>query len=744
MYKSFNGVKQLRNNIRQVEILAPGGSLDGIKAAYRAGADAVYTGGSKFGAREYADNLNIAQMEDAINYAHIHDKKIYLTVNTLLKDNEIDNMLIEYLSPIVNLGIDAVIVQDFGVMKLIHDVFPMLPIHASTQMTILGRDTSQWLKQYGVDRIVTPREMSLEEIRYIYEATGMEIESFVHGALCYCYSGQCFMSSYIGGRSGNRGRCAQPCRMEYDVYYKGKMINKGDCKYVLSPKDINTLEILPELIEAGVYSLKIEGRMKKPEYAAGITALYRKYVDLYYRVGKEGYNVDKNDLQEAFDLFNRNGFSHSYYKQHNSRDMISLKKPAFRQENTTLINEIKEKYINNEIKENINIYISILKGHPITITTQCGDICSVTYGEVPDIAQKAPITKETVVRQMSKLGNTPFSVTNPEKDIQIELDDGLFIPMGELNELRRRSVDELQNMILEEHSSNNAISTEFYVADDIVKFNDSTINYELNVLVSDITQLQTVIKTDLIKRIYIESDRFGREAEALKQIIDGNNIEFVLAMPRVFRENDKVTFEHKYGDIINLFSGYLIRNIEEYFYLKNKSISSKMIIFDYNVYTFNNHSKKLLESMESGALYTIPVELNRKELKLRSAGRDELIVYGYMPDMTTANCIQKTCDECNHKNNILELKDRTSQYLKVKCICDYCYNVIYNTKPISLLKFKGNIDELSIKRLRIEFTFEDESEVNSIIKMYHNVFIDNNFEEDSTDSTRGHFNKGVM
>lgn len=347
-----------------------------------------------FGAREYADNLSTEEMIEALSYAHIHGRKLYLTVNTLLKDREIEEKLYAYLTPFYENGLDAVIVQDFGVMKFIHDNFSGLPIHASTQMTIMGEKTTEFLKEYGVTRIVTPRELGIREIKNIYDSTHMEIESFVHGALCYCYSGQCFLSSYIGGRSGNRGKCAQPCRLNYDVLKEGHVLNGGDNKYVLSPKDICTLEILPDIIEAGVYSLKIEGRMKKTEYTAGITALYRKYLDKYLQEGRKGYRVTKEDVQKAMDLFHRNGFSEGYYKVHNGKEMISLKKPTFRMENTKLVKEIRETYMEKEPKENINIFISILKNQNVTIVATVREFCVEITGNIPQTAKMRRFVKK--------------------------------------------------------------------------------------------------------------------------------------------------------------------------------------------------------------------------------------------------------------------------------------------------------------------------------------------------------------
>ena len=277
-------------NRKQVEILAPAGSYESMKAAVNAGADAVYIGGSRFGARAYAENLDEETMLKAIDYVHLHGCRLYMTVNTLMKEEELAG-LFEYLNPYYMQGLDAAIVQDFGVFSYLRDHFPGLHLHASTQMTITGPYGARLLKEMGASRIVTARELSLEEIREIRDQVDIEIESFVHGALCYCYSGQCLMSSLIGGRSGNRGRCAQTCRLPYEVKQGGRPLNKKEERYVLSLKDLCTLDLIPDMVEAGVYSMKIEGRMKSPRYTAGVVSVYRKYVDRYLRKGREGYRV---------------------------------------------------------------------------------------------------------------------------------------------------------------------------------------------------------------------------------------------------------------------------------------------------------------------------------------------------------------------------------------------------------------------------------------------------------------------
>lgn len=310
-----------------IELLAPGGSFEGLKAAVNAGADAIYMGGQRFGARAYAQNPDETDLMAAMDYCHIHGRKLYLTVNTLLKEEELKRELYQYLLPYYEHGLDAVLVQDFGVFSFIKENFPGLPLHASTQMTIMGVNGARLLKQMGAERIVPSRELTLKEIEQIHSQVDIEIECFVHGALCYCYSGQCLMSSMIGGRSGNRGRCAQPCRLPYDLYRDGERLNQENGRYLLSLKDICTLEHLPDLMEAGVCSFKIEGRMKRAEYAAGVTEVYRKYVDLYREKGRAAYRVDPEDEKILMDLYNRGGFSRGYYQMYNGKSMMTMERP---------------------------------------------------------------------------------------------------------------------------------------------------------------------------------------------------------------------------------------------------------------------------------------------------------------------------------------------------------------------------------------------------------------------------------
>lgn len=304
--------------MKKIELLAPAGSYESLLAAYKAGADAVYAGGARFGARAYADNFTEEQFLEAIDYAHFHNKKLYLTLNTLLKSKELQEELYQYVAPLYEQGLDGVIVQDMGVLSFLKTAFPELPIHGSTQMMVTGTDSAMLLKEKGVCRVVSARELSVSELKHMKEICGMELEVFIHGALCYCYSGQCFFSSLLGGRSGNRGRCAQPCRLAYTVdRYTG---------HVLSPKDLCGLKQIPALHEAGVDSFKIEGRMKSPAYTAGVVSVYRKYLDLFYEAPNQ-YCVKDRDIEQLMDIYNRGGMTDGYFYKHNAGAMISPDRP---------------------------------------------------------------------------------------------------------------------------------------------------------------------------------------------------------------------------------------------------------------------------------------------------------------------------------------------------------------------------------------------------------------------------------
>lgn len=716
---------------RQIELLAPAGSLESVKAAYCAGADAVYAGGNRFGARAYAQNLTESELLDAIDYAHLHDRKFYLTVNTLLKEPELEEELYAYLKPLYTAGLEAVIVQDLGVLDFVKQEFPGLAIHASTQMTLTGSGSAAILEKLGASRVVTPRELSLQEIQNIRKETNVEIESFVHGALCYCYSGQCLLSSVIGGRSGNRGRCAQPCRLPYDVVWDGKTVNDALHKYVLSPKDMCTLAILPEIIEAGVNSLKIEGRMKKPEYTAGVVSIYRKYLDRYLQEGKAGYQIKPQDMQILWDLFNRNGFHESYYKQHNGSDMITFQETKFRPGNQKLMEQIQSDYIGRELKKDIHIWAELLLGKPIRLTLCCDNTVVAVEGEIVQEAQKQPVTEETVKKQLKKWGNSPFTAAGCE----IELGEGCFVTVGQLNALRRKGQAALTEALLSPYRR--TLNRHKNVITSNQREAAPKRQWKLICQVSNREQWDTILENPSVSWIFAEA-----AAADIQLLSDSHKAGYQVyyVFPDVFRQNAVQYYEQNWKQIgMEDYDGYVIRSLETLSFLKNKT--KKPIIFDCNIYAWNQRSRRV--NQELGAKRCVlPMELNYRELSRRDCREDIIVAYGYMPVMVTANCIRKNIKDCKAPGQIA-LRDRYQHLFPVQTYCRFCYNKIYNSQPTVLLDLEQELKKLNLFGVKLDFTIESAPRVRQILETYTKVLAGEKTQNPINDYTRGHFRRGV-
>ncbi|MBQ3786489.1 MAG: U32 family peptidase, partial [Lachnospiraceae bacterium] len=414
----------------KVELLSPAGTYEGFLAAISAGADAVYAGGQCFSARAYAGNLSDDELLSAIDTVHILGKKLYLTLNTLCKEREFSNIY-AYVAPLYERGLDGVIVQDVGIMRYLKKEFPELPLHASTQMSISGIDGINCMRDMGVSRVVPARELTLEEIKNIRNKTDMELECFIHGAMCYSYSGQCLFSSFLGGRSGNRGRCAQPCRLPYKcVDYSG---------YPLSMKDMCTLDILPELIAAGISSFKIEGRMKKPEYTHTVTGIYRNFIDLVY-AGK--FDRDSKEFKKDYGYLTRQYVrgeaGTGYYYKRNGRDLISLTSSSYNAD-SEISGDIKEEFKISPATVSVDMKAYLAVGSEAVLTVNCGDTVISVTGGMCQSALKAPLDEERIKKQLTKTGGTLFSV----RDIDVKLQGDIFISMGELNDLRRKAFNAL-------------------------------------------------------------------------------------------------------------------------------------------------------------------------------------------------------------------------------------------------------------------------------------------------------------
>lgn len=749
--------------MKELELLAPAGSLKTLKAVIHAGADAVYLGGSMFGARAYANNFNEEELLEAIRFGHIHGRKIILAVNTLLKEYEL-GQLYDYLHPYYEAGLDAVIVQDMGVMEFVKTHFPNLPIHTSTQMTITNVDGARLLKEQGVERVVTAREMSLEEIQRIHDEVGVELESFIHGALCYCYSGQCLFSSIIGGRSGNRGRCAQPCRLSYEVLQGEKSLTGHHATPILSLKDMCTLPFLYELADHGVYSFKIEGRMKTPEYAAGVVSIYRKYMDSYLDGSR--IPVEKKDIRALLELGNRGGFTSGYYYHHNDSDMLSGESASHNKSEGVLQDNIRREYVETELKEKIKGKLILNKECPAKIEVQYGKIKVSYQGDMVLVAQNRPLTKEVVTEKITKTGNTPFVF----EKLEVTMDDDIFMPVNQLNQLRRGALEALEEALLKPYERTlpelvktsstetdrqtigNAINEKQISGQSLSQTSGQQpagSSTEVRVLIEDTEQLPAVLKADFVDTVYLDCMLYTREnlIRKLSEDIDrvhASGKKAFYVFPFIFRQQTSLFYEKIMPELKKLpLDGIMVRSLDEIAFIKEWGNENWQMVSDSNLYTYSNEASEYFYRL--GMMQdTIPVELNRKEILRRENSRSEMIIYGRLPLMITAQCIHKNTLGCMHQPKVLNLKDRYSVHFPVKNFCSECYNVIYNSLPVCLFKEDVTVKKIAPAAVRLSFTTETEEEAEQILTIYGDIYKNGGIlGQLPMECTNGHFKRGV-
>lgn len=701
---------------KDFELLAPAGNLEILKGVIESGADAVYVGGSIFGARAYANNFTEEELLEAIDFAHLRGVKVYLTVNTLIKNSEFSK-LYDYLLPYYKRGLDAVIVQDIGVVKPIHEYFPSMEIHTSTQMTVTGADGVRFLSQFGVTRVVMAREISLAEMKRIHEETGMELEAFVHGALCYSYSGQCLFSSILGGRSGNRGRCAQPCRLPYTVE------GKKD-EYILSLKDMCGIKALDKLHDAGVYSLKIEGRMKQLEYACGVVKYYRSYIDSKKPVSDADYDRIKA-------LGNRCGFTDRYYFDHNGSDMVTYVKPNFVSNAAEPSPEKRKLSIEGELV--------LREGEPGSLTVKRGDVTYKASIESVSAALKAPLDKKAAIDRINKTGDTDFEFSH----IKAQIGENVFVPNGALNKLRRDAISGLCDKLLEKYYRNDAryadMSRLTALPEHVVKSDaahDEAIN-DYTTICSCMTraQLDTLIGYECFDVFYLDFDMYDRKtliqqfADDVKSLTKRNK-KVYLMLPTIFRADSSDYFVSIAKELDKVsFEGFVVKNYEE-LYLTENLFTGKKVILDHNMYTFNDVSKSaFFEHGVSGD--TVPLELNSREIMHRNNIGSQMIVYGYYPLMTTANCVHKNTKGCDKKQKLIYLKDRYNKSFAVCNNCKECYNTIYNSLPTMLIKNISKLKEAGIRSFRYSFTIETPKQIKAVM------------DDKVAEYTNGHYKRGV-
>lgn len=729
---------------KKTELLSPAGNMECLKAAINAGADAVYLAGQRFGARASADNFTNIELIEALDHAHTYNRKIYLTLNTLIKEREWHEIY-PFLKPLYEEGLDGIIVQDIGLIGYLKDCFPELPIHASTQMTVTHGQSARLLKELGVCRVVAARELSFDEICAIREETGLEMEVFIHGAMCYSYSGACLFSSFLGGRSGNRGRCAGPCRLPY---------NKD--KYPLSMRDMCLIDQIPELVDAGIESFKIEGRLKSPEYVTGVTRIYRRAIDdhLDGDRSEEGYN-DKDELST---LYLRGGRSVSYLHTHNSREMITLDDPSYNGPSNDKISELKEWSNSRDIRQKIQGNACFHVKQPMSLTLNYdNDVIVTVTGDVVEAATGRPATKEETEARLRKLGGTAYVL-----DIMtLDMDDDCFLPVGMLNDLRRRAVEKLNEERLNrlkrtvataDHIHKDNVTTDICVSRSSLPRRSVTGCPDISVIDPD--QFKAVMSYDTGNiRVYLPYDLIYKGSigrDELEKICEINNDkELLLSLPRIYRRRSDEYMSAFLKDINDpLFvkncniGGVLVKNLEELKTLSGKT--SLKIITDHSIYVWNRSALKQMLRLADEV--TLPLELNlhetEDELDPEYVNRLNLVIYGRAPLMVSANCVMKTFDKCTGRYDRImnSLTDRYGKQEPVYVNCQHCFNEIYNALPTSYHKRSDRIDKYGLGGLRADLTDESPEIINALLDYYTGR---NGRVFPVADHTTGHMDKGT-
>ena len=782
--------------MEKVEILAPAGSMESLVAAINKGADAVYLGGNKFSARAYASNFDNDNMLKAVDYAHSYDVKIYVTLNTILKENEIEEA-VRYVGYLYEIGVDALIIQDLGLLKRIKEDFPLMEVHASTQMTIHNGEAAVYFKDKGFHRIVLSREMTLEEIKYISKDLGIETEMFVHGAICVAYSGQCLMSSMIGGRSGNRGRCAQPCRMEYTL--KGE--KSGETKgHLLSPKDMCTIEDVEDIVETGVYSLKIEGRMKRAEYVAGVVDNYKKAVNKVLYNKKYDEQAGKRQLLQ---LFNRSGFTNAYLKKNTGKDMMSFNSPKnsgislgvvdksgdivikedlavgdgirYRDKGFTLSkivhngNEVKSakrgdkvklypidykkgdelfkslnKQLFDELEEYLKPYtkkiplnavVNFAVDKPVAIKINYKGNDYEVLGEVVQKAEKRPLDQERIKEALKKSGEVAFKIENIEFE---NFEDG-FMRVSDLNNLRRDIIEKITKEVCRSYRRKRPAKG------DKSKVSSEKTNVEI--ICSCITKEQVEALIEM-KIENIAVDLFSREKNSVKK-------KDLLELAEKYKD---INFYVKTSTIVKGEFNKVVNTIEEVSsYIKgiitsNVGIISKFkdklyIIGDYKLNIVNSQSLAFYQ--EDVDVPTLSLELNRGEIKslMKNAngnaamvvyGKPELMISEYCPIGSTFGGRNKDsgCNGICSKDKF-KLIDRVNEELRVMTDL-YCRSYILNPVPLNIIDEIEELKGFGITTFRFDFRDETYKEVKNVISI-----LKNGDAFDSKEYTKGHYRRGV-
>lgn len=773
--------------MKKPELLAPAGDYTCFQAALKAGADAVYIGGQRFGARAYAGNFSDTEVVDALKEAHFYGKRLYLTVNTLLKQNEIGE-LEDFIGPFYEAGLDGVIVQDIGALSLLGTLFPGLELHASTQMTVTDVRGAEFLKQLGVCRVVPARELTLGEIEALCRESGMEVEAFIHGAMCYCYSGQCFFSSLLGGRSGNRGRCAQPCRQPYRIL-PGQ--NGQEC-YPLSLKDMCTIEFIPELIKAGIDSFKIEGRMKKPEYVAGVTSVYRRRIDACLDSPDGAGKVSASDMHILSSLYIRSEISGGYYHRHNGREMITLDQPGYVGCDEAVLQNIRSGILEPELTVPVILEASLHPGQPLRLKAVLAgkDIPAAVSVEGQEVqtASKRPLSREDVEKQLRRTGGSGFRA----EDIRLDMADNAFLPVKALNEARRQVLDLLKQKTAQENGPvrtankcrTDAPATAKGIPSCAAAVSENTQKrsgiphgpLSVHASVKTISQAYSCLKEGAVRLYFPHTFLRGDWEAALKDMKNEfPGAELYLSFPVILRKQDEARLERLSAALnTGLFDGVQAASLSGRQWLYEKDWKGGVAL-DHRLYLWNRETYGFwADKMDT---YCAPLELNRKGIYALPKKGQEILVYGRIPMMVTANCIRKTAGSCLretesrrgkttagtscevlHSDKALKqavmqeyrLLDRYQAEFPVETDCAYCYNIIYNSVPLSLHAYLGEIAESGAEAVRLDFLEESGAQTAERMSIFHRLCITRSAEASELINrqvnwkfTTGHFKKGA-
>ncbi|HPW99147.1 MAG TPA: DUF3656 domain-containing protein [Sedimentibacter sp.] len=722
----------------KAELLAPAGSIESFYAAVNSGADSVYLGGKFFNARQSSQNFDNEEMKHIVKYAHNKGVKVYVTLNTVLKDNEIIDAL-NYAVFLYENDVDALIVQDLGLLFLINKYLPDFPVNISTQAAVYDEYGVKFFEQVNVKKVIMARELSIEELKETAKNTNTDLEVFIHGALCTCYSGQCYMSSFLGGRSGNRGKCAQPCRLSYSFYDKeaDREIEDYNTVPLLSLKDFIAGESIYELIEAGIKTFKIEGRMKGPSYTSSVVEYYRQIIDNYY----SGNNTDTADLRDkAIQTFSR-GYTNGYLKPSKDDEMYAKLSSGIKGENIEEIEEdVKDKAqeFSRFRRNKISFSIELKIGEQAVLKLFDGEnTVEVKSEEACESSLRNFVTDEIINDQLSKLGNTIYELDG----LEIKKDEGVFIRKSTLNQLRRDAVEILYDKCGRVYDRREIKAFSY---NDIFSFNNKKAQPpKLSLKINSIDELKYADNIK-VKRLYVP---YYLNVEDVKNI---KIEEKYLWIPNIVSMADYKFLEKNLRLYEEIFDGVCVNNVGSfYFFRKNSKLKLHCGPF-FNI--INTFSEELLREMGVDS-FTFSVETNIRDMESmmkHSSLSSEIIAHEYVQLMAMKNCPMsmikncknlQDCEKCSYRNKYM-LKDRKGVYFNIERQNKLTY--IYNSVPLTIIGKAHDFVGTNIEFFFIDTKNTEDAEeiIDALYCEINGVKIPDVLQENKF--TRGHYLKNIL